>query len=241
MLNEAPKKQKKKKDYSNPTKWQYFWRIQGECLRRSVTPYLMYLFMSLLALACQTIDADNIIVIEIVLGILCIAGGAFFNGHLLYHTGKIHYGSYIAGQIHRKNIAFGIASGSGHRPEREYRIWKGFLIGFYIALPAIILGIIAGSIDMSQVWGYVQYAFIMFAGWAILPITFFGTAGTAAGTGGLSVSMYWSLLMALLPILVSGIFYIVGAYSEARSRARAAEHDQEVQEAGKNARKKVGR
>ncbi len=240
MLNEAPKKKKKKKDYSNPTKWQYFWRIQGECLRRSVTPYLMYLFMSLLALTCQTIVPDENSVIEIVLCLLCIAGGAFFNGHLLFHTGKLHYGSYIAGQLHRKNIAFGIQSGGGHRPEREYRVWKGFLIGFYVALPAIILGTIAGSIAVSQAWGYVQYAFMMFAGWAIIPITFFGTGGAGGETVGLSVSMYWSLLVSLLPIIVSGIFYIVGGYAEARDRARAAEHDRQVEEAGQKAKKKVG-
>lgn len=240
MLNEAPKKEKKKRDLSDPTKWQYFWRIQKECLRRAVTPYLMFLFMSLLALACQTIVPDSISAVEIVLCVLCILGGAFFNGHLLYHTGKLHYGAYVAGVLHRKNNAFGIRSGSGHRPEKEYRVWKGFLIGLYVALPAIILGIAAGSLSVGQAWGYVQYAFIMFAGWAILPITFFGTGG-AEGAVGLSVSMYWSLLLALLPILVSGIFYIVGAKAEARDRERAVEREKEVQEAGKKAGKKVGR
>ncbi len=219
MLNEAPKKEKKN---AEPTKWQYFWRIQGECLRRTITPFIMYFFMGMLAFASQAISPDQNTVLEMVLCILCIAVGAFFNGHLLYYVGKNHYGSFVAGEIHRKNLAFGIVSGSGHRSEREYRVWKGFLIGFYLALPAIILSLISGSLPAGQAWEAVQLVFVLLAGWAILPITFFG-----AGEGGvgLAASPYWALLMTLLPIIVSGIFYIVGAKVEAKNRARGAKRE----------------
>ena len=52
MLNDLPKKQKKEKPM---TSWRYFWRIQKVCALRAVTPFMMYLFMSLIALACQAI------------------------------------------------------------------------------------------------------------------------------------------------------------------------------------------
>ncbi len=234
MLNEAPKKPKKKKDYSNPTKGLLFWRIQKESLRRAVTPMLMYLFMSLLLLASQTIDPDGVNVIEIVLGLLCVAGDAFFNGHLCFHYGKLHYGVYVAGNIHRKNRKLGIESGGDHHLEREYRPWKGFLIGLYVGLPAIVLGIIAGSIEVSVAWGYIQYFFAMFVGWAIIPLTWFGTIEG----GGLVASPYWAVLMALLPILVSAIFYIIGAYAEKRSREALSAREKAVGEIAKKAKEK---
>ena len=230
MLNDLPKKEKKKKDYSNPTKWQLFWRIQKECLRRAVTPYLMYLFMSLLMLSCQAIANKAV---AIVLGIFCVAGGAFFNGHLCYHYGILHYGAYAAGCLHRKNAAYGIQSGGDHRPEREYRIWKGPLIGLYIGIPVMLFGILAGSL-MGNAQGWMYYAFAMFAGYAIIPITWFGTKAE----GGLAVSPYWAILFVLLSVIVSAIFYYVGAMHEKKTREEAASRAEQVEEAGKRARNK---
>lgn len=229
MLNEAPKK---KKDYSNPTKVQLSFRTIGECLRRAVTPYLMYLFMSLIMLACQAISNKPV---AIVLGILCIGGGAFFNGHLCFHYGILHYGAYVAGNLHRRNAVFGIQSGGDHHREREYSPWKGFLIGLFVGLPVLVFGIIAGSVPGSlNAMGFAYFAFAMFAGYAIIPITWFGQNESGFG---LKVSPYWSLLFILLSVLVSGIFYIVGAKYEERRRAQEDERMNQVQEAGEKARK----
>ena len=203
MLNERPKKVK---DYSDPTKWQLFWRIQGECWRRMVTPYLMYLFMSLLLLSLQAIVPDENAVIEIVLGIACILIGAAFNAHLLYHTGILHYDNFITGNIHRRNARLGIPSGGDHRPEREFSPWKGFYIGFLIGIPVILMGILSHFFyDVAGLF------FAMFAGWAIIPITWFGPA---EGGVGLKADPIWSLLFVLLPVLVSGAAYLIGAYVE---------------------------
>lgn len=221
MLNEKPKKVK---DTSNPTKWQMFLRVQKECWRRMITPYLMYLFMSLLLLSVQAIVPDDTSVIEIVIGIVCILGGVFFNAHLLYHTGILHYDNYITGCIHRKNALLGIQSGGDHRPEREFRPWKGFYIGFLIGLPVIILGILAHFF-----YAVASLFFMMFAGWAIIPIAWFGTLEG----GGLRVDPIWSLFFVLLPILVSGIAYLVGAYVEKRRKEAVAERDEKVKAAGK--------
>lgn len=230
MLNEAPKKKKKQVDYSDPTGWQYFWRTQRECLRRAVSPFLMYMFMNMISLAGQAIDA---MAAKIVIGIVCVAGGMFFNAHLLYNTGKLHYGAYVAGVLHRRNAAFGVKSGGDHRVEREYRVWKGFLIGFYIGIPVLIMGILLGSLQRPETivsWAYVSYALMMFAGWAILPLTWFGTG---ANNTFLAVSGYWSLLFLLIPILVSGIAYIVGAMKDKRDRDEAAARDKAVENAGR--------
>ncbi len=232
MLNEAPKK--KNIDYADPTFWQLFWRVQRECWRRMVSPFFMYLFLSSLALAIEAIVPNEAgTTLEIVLGSLCIAFGAVFNVHLLYNTGKLHYDAYLTGCIHRRNRALGIMSGGDHRVEREYRVWKGFYIGFLVGLPAIILSLVAG-IWPNSLAGPAYFFMAMFTGWAIFPPIW------AKNVLGLEfVSGYWSLLMVLMPILVSGISYIVGAYMEKGVKARQAERSEEVKKAGaKNGGKK---
>ncbi len=235
MLNELPKK-KKERDFSHPSRWQLFYRTQWECFRRSVTVYLMYLFMSLLALACQAIPNE---IVSIVLGCICILGGAAFDFHLCYNFAKAHYDAFLTGELHRKNALFGIQSGGNHRPEREYRVWKGFLIGFYTGLPAIILGLVLGSLDatlgtpyMGPLWAYTGFALLMFAGWAIMPLTWFGGGSAEVGLG---VSGFWAIFMALLPILVSGISYIIGAWVERRDRERTVAREKEIKEAAERA------
>lgn len=233
MLNEAPKKKKKNIDYAEPTRWQLFWRIQREGWRRMVSPFFMYLFMSSLALALEAIVPDKSSVLEIILGSICIAGGAAFNTHLLFNTGKLHYDSYLTGCIHRRNRALGIMSGGDHHVEREYRVWKGFFIGLLIGIPAIILGVIAGAVPTLE--GPAYFFMAMFTGWAIFPPRW------AAVTLNRTVSGYWSLLMVLMPVLVSGIAYIAGAYFEKGKKAKEAERREEVQSAGTAAAEKKGK
>ncbi len=237
MLREDPAREqkKKKKDYAHPSRMRLFWRIQWECFRRAVTPMLMYMFMSMIMLTCQLVGD---LWLKIFLGVLCIAGGAFFNGHLCYSYGKIHYGSYIAGELHRRNELYGIPSGGDHRPDREYRWWKGPIIGVYVALPVLILGIVAGIFPPTEtgLGAYALYAYAMFAGYGILPLTWFGAKPEGQGFG-LVVSPFWSLLFALIPIVVSTVFYIVGAWREQVHRVREAERMEEVASVGKNKKK----
>ncbi len=240
MLNEAPKKEKKHVDYAHPNPWQLFWRTQRECWRRMVTPYLMYLFMSLLMLACQVIPN---VWANVVLGIACIIGGAFYNGHLCYQYGKLHYGALVAGDLHRRNEEAGIASGGDHHVEQEYSPWKGFYIGLLIGVPVIILGCLAGNFydvlnanaeDSLSVLpkAYAALALIMFAAWAIMPVLWSRNYIPACA----NISLYWSLLMIVLPIVVSGVFYIVGAYAERNSRLAAREREKRLEEAREKAR-----
>lgn len=92
-----------------------FWRIQKTCMYRAVTPYLMYLIMSLIMLCCQLIPQPPL---KYILSVLCLIGGMAYNAHLAYHYGENHYGAYVAGCLHRQNALFGIESGGDHRVER---------------------------------------------------------------------------------------------------------------------------
>lgn len=225
MLNENPKKEKKrkKKDYAHPTKMQLFWRVQRECWRRMVTPFMMYLFTSLIAFACQAINQETTTIVEIILGSVCIAGGAAFNAHLCYHYGILHYDAYLTGALHRKNELFGIPSGGDHHVEREYRPWKGFLIGFFIGVPVLIIAAFVPLIPDIAGTGL-----MMFAAWSILPVKWISNDN----------SSIWAMVMIALPIIISGIFYIVGAHVERDKKAGESEREEAVKEAGKKARNK---
>lgn len=212
----------------NDTKAKRFWRIQGECWKRMVTPYMMYLIMSTLLLATQLINIDWL---KYLLGIVCILIGATFNGHLAYNTGRTHYDAFLTGCIHRRSIEQGIASGGDHRPEREYAPWKGFYIGFLVGIPVIIFaGIACIPGAVLNVFG--RIFLIMFAGFAIMPVSWIcgGFEGAPAGT------CAWSMLMVILPIIVTGVFYILGAYMEKRHKRIIEERDEKIREA-KNAPK----
>lgn len=214
------------------TKRKIFGRIQKECFRRSVTVYLMYLFMSLIMLACQAIN-EGTTAVEIALGVICILIGMAFNVHLCYHVGCDHYDAYITGCLHRQNALFGIQSGGNHRVEREYSPYKGFLIGFYVGLIVVFLGILAGVFQGTE-GGYYALMFLsMFGGWAIIPVGWMITLVNE------SISYFWSLAFILIPVLVSGISYIVGAQVQRRKKEREAERAKQVEEAGKRAKEEV--
>ena len=217
MLNEAPKKIK---DYAHPTKSQLFWRIQGECWRRAITPFLMYMFMGILGLLCALIKTPWLVISLVT---LCILGGAAFNGHLSFNFGKKHYDAYVTGELHRSNERIGIPSGGDHHVEREYRFWKGSLIGLCIGAPVILLSLIGIFADHSTL----GFFFIMFAAWAYLPVWFAG--GGLAAEGTFVVNPVWCMLMVLLPIIVTTVFYNVGALIEKRKKDEQAAREAELE------------
>lgn len=220
------------------SKAKLFWRTQGECWRRMVTPYIMYLFMSMLLLATQTIENPELFWLRCLLGIVCILIGAAFNAHLAYGTGAMHYDAYLTGCIHRRNREQGIMSGGDHRPEREYAAWKGFYIGLLIGIPVVIfagLSCIPGAIVNS----FGQFFLVMFAGFAIVPVSWCFPIDPETNQSALALHpgyYAYSMLMVLLPIIITGVFYIIGAMVEKR-RKQAISAQEEAAEAAKNAPK----
>lgn len=211
------------------TKARRFWRIQGECWKRMVTPYMMYLFMSMLLLATQAISYTWL---RILLGTVCILIGAAFNAHLAYNTGLTHYDAYLTGNIHRRNLEMGIESGGDHRPEREYAVWKGFYIGFLVGIPVLLF---AGLACLPSMLGsrIGQFFLVMFAGFAIVPVSWiYGgfSAGVPAG------AYAYSMLFVLVPVIVTGLFYMLGAYME-KKKKKVIEMRNEAIENAKNAPK----
>ena len=79
---------------------------------------------------------------------------------------------------------------------------------------------------------------VMFTGWAIFPVQWIRSCLCPSGDWTYPpVSGGYSMLMILLPVLVSGIFYIVGAMVQKRNKALEAARAERVAEAGKKAKK----
>lgn len=239
MLQDLPKKEK---NYFHPTRAQLFWRVLGECWRRSVTPFVMYLFMSIIGLITQVFNqSETLQWWEIVLGTVCILCGAAFNAHLCFNYGKEHYKIYRTGEIHRRNERLGIPVGMDHRLDKEYRVWKGFVIGLLIGLPVIVFSVPAhlcrfGGAEQGE--SAFNMILLFFCGWAYLPFSWISRSVTY------KVSQLLCMAFIVLPVAVSGAFYIVGAQRERRkqeeqdARTAALEKVREEQQRAAEERKK---
>ena len=119
---------------------------------------------------------------------------------------------------------------SSHSYVKEYRIWKGFVMGAIVCALTVVFAIIFGAnqakIDLvfsgegdfvnDKTLGVLYLIGIFICGWAILPFA-------CAINAGYIVSYYLAILLALLPILVFGGFYIAGAYAKRNKNIRAQE------------------
>jgi peptidoglycan/LPS O-acetylase OafA/YrhL len=161
----------------------------------------------------------------------------------LMHGGD-GYDMLVTGNVQRRS--FEIVEGgykmSKYRPEKEYRAWKGFAIGGIIALFPLIFGLIAGNMlgtnsptaDNNAGWGVAIFFIISIfvSGWSLMPFYLMNA-------NGLAVSYYWSCLFGVLPILVSGALYIIGAYARRNKALREQRIADAQAEAQANKVKKI--
>lgn len=161
--------------------------------------------------------------------VVCILGGAGYNALMMWASGGSQYEMLVSGNI--KRMSSGQADGgfkmSTHKEFKEYRVWKGFVVGAFSAIFPLVLGILFGCnqavIDSGEAKGvYAALLLIGFllSGWSIIPLYLMNATGVA-------ISYFVSCAFALIPIAVSGGFYIAGAYARRAKRLREqliAEH-----------------
>jgi hypothetical protein len=154
----------------------------------------------------------------------------------LMHGGD-GYDMLVTGNVQRRS--FELVEGgykmSKYRPEKEYRAWKGFASGAWIAIFTLIFGLLMGAngdkvndmlltlsgdvdtVDTSnKAASAVALISMLLSGWSVMLFAFLNI-------GGVTVSYYWSCLFALIPVLVCGFFYIAGAYGKRASSIKAQE------------------
>ena len=197
----------------------YVWTL----FKASILPSIMYFCASsilmMLVIKGEKVDWTSS---DITYAVLCILGGAAYNGIAAWANGSTHYEMLVTGNVKRSTLdAYGNPyKMSGHKIAKEYRVWKGFVTGAFTAIVPIVFGILLGinqsavhAEKMSGAMGALLLLSFFFSGWTVLPFYCMNQAGMA-------VSYYYSLFFALIPILVSGGVYIAGAYARRNKAIR---------------------
>lgn len=148
--------------------------------------------------------------------IVCVLAALAFNAFVTYGMGGDGYEMLVSGNIKRMSTDEhgGGFKMSSHKYAKEYRVWKGFLIGAFAALYTLVFGILFGcnqeAINAEKAsFGISALHFFGFllSGWTLLPIYYLNMSG-------ITVSYFIACAFAILPVLVSGVFYILGAYGK---------------------------
>lgn len=164
--------------------------------------------------------------------VMAVAAGAY-NAIIMWANGGSHYEMLVSGNIKRTAAdAYGNAyKMSSHQIAKEYRDWKGFVIGAIIGALTFVAGIIF-AINQDKIDGGLNggalgatvVILLFLCGWALLPFYCYNahqiTMAKELGTVAVTASYAWACLFALLPVLVSGGFYIWGAYARRNKAVR---------------------
>ena len=217
--------------------WQWVW----ECFKRSLLPLVMYITSSFV-LVVFTFDqqkaTDGLTTTRFW---LCFGFGLFavvYGAIMAFVEGGNGYDMLVAGNMKRRVEGGGLKM-SKHKEEKEYRDWKGFAIGGFMAIIPIVTAIVFGcnqtAIDAGLKGGALSVIVLIsffLSGWTILPFYYMNHAG-------ISVSYFLSGLMGLLPVIVSGAFYIIGAYARRNKAIREQELADRAAAAQANKEKKI--
>ncbi len=206
-----------------------------ECFKRSFSSTFMYVMAGtiIMMLTMSGNLAAGLTAKRWTWIVVCTVAAIAYSSFVAYVCGGNHYEMLVSGNMKRisaMNMG-GEYKISTHKIEKEYRIWKGFAIGAFIAIFAVIGGILFGANEGEIAKLYVNaedgprpekavaviaLVFWVLSGWSLLPFFF----ANAAGAG---ISYYWSCLFGLIPLAVYGGMYIAGAYGRRRKSIRAQE------------------
>jgi hypothetical protein len=178
---------------------------------------------------------------SVTLFVVAVVVAAVYNGFLLFAMGGKGYEMLVSGNMKRRSaemlgMEYKISS---HKEEDEYRDWKGFAIGAWMVIIPLVCGLLFGANQNLMVASedggiiFLRAVGLFICGWALYPFYF------ANYTAVVSVSYYWSLLFLLIPVIVSGVMYIVGAYARRNKAIREQELADRAAKAEENKVKKI--
>ncbi len=187
----------------------------------------------------------------IVIAAIVAAG---YNGIVSFANGGKGYEMLVSGNMKRLSAErLGTEMKiSTHKEYQEYRDWKGFAAGGVVAVFTLLFGILMGAnsdginealhrLTLESTEGLpaintgttiIMFVCLLLDGWALMPFVF-------ANLGGAAVSYYWGCLFAIIPVAVSGGFYIVGAYAKRAKTVKAQAEADRAAESEANKPKKI--
>ena len=162
---------------------------------------------------------------------------AAYHAVLSYAMGGKGYEMLVSGNMKRIS-AEQLGSSykiSSHKEVQEYRAWKGFASGAWVGIFTLLFGLLMGAngnkvndllltlsgdaettTQAGSATATLALVSMLLSGWSVMLFAFLNI-------GGVTISYYWSCLFALIPILVAGAFYIMGAYGKRGKAIKAQE------------------
>ena len=167
---------------------------------------------------------------------VCILAAAGYNALISWAHGGTHYEMLVSGNVKRSTAdMYGMEYKiSSHKEAKEYRVWKGFVIGGISALLPLLAGLAYGIsfAPSTKTLNPGALVGLLCSGWSIIPLYCMNQSGAG-------ISYFVSMLFALIPILVSGGFYIAGAYARRNKAVRQQMLADKAAEAEANKVKKI--
>ena len=227
-------------------KMKKFGRYVWEIVKAGLPATFMYLCAGLIMfmLICKTDAEAEVSEFQIVWktstiawSIVAIVAAVAYNALICWAHGGSHYEQLVSGNVKRSTEdLYGSAyKMSSHKEAKEYRVWKGFTFGIITSLltivAAIVFGVMQADVDAN---GFNAPTMIMtlLSGWSVLP--FF-----AANANGASINYFITLSFAAIPVVVSGVAYIVGAYMRRSKTIRQQQIADQASKAAATKEKKI--
>lgn len=206
----------------------------------SIPSALMYLSAGVM-LMMPTLNDNQMVwdsgklTLTLVFGLVAVV----YNALVTYGLGGTGYETLVSGNVKRASMDDygGGFKMSSHNYAKEYRNWKGFAIGAFTALYTLVFGVLFGcnqeAINAETASTGISALLLIgffISGWILMPLYYLNASGVA-------VSYFVACAFAIVPIAVSGAFYILGAYGK-RNKALKKQRIAEQVAAAKEMREK---
>lgn len=224
-------------------KWKECWKNVWECFKQSIAAGMMFFVASMvLFLVTSKSGADETNTL-VTWAVICGLVASAYGGLLAFATGGAHYEMLVSGNMKRRSSEeFGSELNiTSYKTEKEYRPWKGFLIGFLSVGITFVGGIVLGcnqsklsAEKMGTGLSVLLFVLDLFGGWVMLPVQTFNRPAVGGYANG-----FLCCAFTLLPTVVSGLCYIWGAYARRNKTWRQAELARKAEEEAAAKPKKI--
>lgn len=202
-----------------------------EYLRRGLTPFFIKLMFGMTMLAVLFIENVEL---RTILVVLLVGADGFLSFMLMRSAGEMAYKMKVVGQLRKENKPTGSAEAAGaYRPCKEYRTYKGVVIGIVASLVAIVLVVVSGLTGNTGA----RIALMFICGWAYVPVAaVYMIILSSTGMEVIPVSSVWySFILIVIFIVLCEIGYILGGNKE-KLRQFMLERSMQSVEKGKAAK-----
>lgn len=207
------------------TKFKFYAGYVWQLIKDALPAAIMYICAgSILMMAAIKVNNNDVRFKDSAMtwSIICLLAAAGYNALLSWANGGQQYEMLVSGNVRRKTEQM-YGEGykiSKHKEVKEYRVWKGFVVGGIMSVFSIIVAIVWGvrgtEITARAVEGKIaltEMTGILLSGWSVMPIYYANATGS-------NISYFVCLAFSVIPVVITSVFYIGGAYARRNKRLR---------------------